>query len=130
VQSVLDAVGLADLGRRLPQTLSGGQLQRVAIARALVHRPQLILADEPTGNLDPGTAERVMDLLSAQVRAEGAACVLVTHSRAAAARADRVLTLTAGGMFEFAAGRAPGRSQAGPQPPGGSTDVLGGPGAP
>jgi len=85
----------------LPQTLSGGQLQRVAIARALVHRPQLILADEPTGNLDPGTAERVMDLLSAQVRAEGAACVLVTHSRAAAARADRVLTLTASGMFEF-----------------------------
>jgi len=129
VQAVLEAVGLADLGRRLPQTLSGGQLQRVAIARALVHRPQLILADEPTGNLDPGTAERVMDLLSAQVRAEGAACVLVTHSRAAAARADRVLTLTAGGMVEFG-GRAPGRSQAGPHPPGGSTDVLGGPGAP
>ncbi len=98
VQAVLDAVGLAQFGDRLPQTLSGGQLQRVAIARALVHRPQLILADEPTGNLDLGTAERVMDLLSAQVRAEGAACVLVTHSRAAAARADRVLTLTASGM--------------------------------
>jgi putative ABC transport system ATP-binding protein len=98
VQSVLASVGLAELGARLPQTLSGGQLQRVAIARALVHRPQLILADEPTGNLDPATAERVMDLLSAQVRAEGAACVLVTHSRAAAARADRVLTLTATGM--------------------------------
>jgi len=100
VQAVLAAVGLAELGTRLPQTLSGGQLQRVAIARALVHRPQLILADEPTGNLDPATAERVMDLLSAQVRAEGAACVLVTHSRAAAARADRVLTLTAAGMRE------------------------------
>ena len=98
VQAVLAAVGLDGLGARLPQTLSGGQLQRVAIARALVHRPQLILADEPTGNLDPGTAERVMDLLSAQVRSEGAACVLVTHSRAAAARADRVLTLTANGM--------------------------------
>ena len=98
VQAVLAAVGLGELGARLPQTLSGGQLQRVAIARALVHRPQLILADEPTGNLDPGTAERVMDLLSAQVRSEGAACVLVTHSRAAAARADRVLTLTARGM--------------------------------
>jgi putative ABC transport system ATP-binding protein len=98
VREVLAAVGLAELGARLPQTLSGGQLQRVAIARALVHRPQLILADEPTGNLDPATAERVMDLLSAQVRAEGAACVLVTHSRAAAARADRVLTLTATGM--------------------------------
>jgi putative ABC transport system ATP-binding protein len=98
VAAVLDAVGLAGLGARLPETLSGGQLQRVAIARALVHKPQLILADEPTGNLDPATAERVMDLLSAQVRAEGAACVLVTHSRAAAARADRVLTLTASGM--------------------------------
>ena len=100
VQAVLAAVGLAGLGGRLPQTLSGGQLQRVAIARALVHKPQLILADEPTGNLDPTTAERVMDLLSAQVRSEGAACVLVTHSRAAAARADRVLTLTATGMRE------------------------------
>ena len=98
VQAVLAAVGLAGLGERLPQTLSGGQLQRVAIARALVHRPQLILADEPTGNLDPGTAERVLDLLSAQVRREGAACVLMTHSRAAAARADRTLTLTADGM--------------------------------
>ena len=98
VQAMLAAVGLRGFGARLPQTLSGGQLQRVAIARALVHRPALILADEPTGNLDPGTAERVMDLLSAQVRSEGAACVLVTHSRAAAARADRVLTLTAKGM--------------------------------
>ncbi len=100
VQAVLAAVGLAELGPRLPQTLSGGQLQRVAIARALVHKPQLILADEPTGNLDPTTAERVMDVLSTQVRSEGAACVLVTHSRAAAARADRVLTLTLSGMRE------------------------------
>ena len=100
VQAVLAAVGLAELGPRLPQTLSGGQLQRVAIARALVHRPQLILADEPTGNLDPTTAERVLDVLASQVRSEGAACVLVTHSRAAAARADRVLTLTLSGMRE------------------------------
>jgi putative ABC transport system ATP-binding protein len=98
VDAVLAAVGLAGLGARLPQTLSGGQLQRVAIARALVHRPALILADEPTGNLDPTTAERVLDLLCAEVRREGAACVLVTHSHAAAARADRVLTLTANGM--------------------------------
>jgi len=98
VQAVLDAVGLGGLGARLPQTLSGGQLQRVAIARALVHRPQLILADEPTGNLDPATAGRVMDVLHDQVEREGAACVLVTHSRAAAARADRVLRLTPSGI--------------------------------
>ncbi len=98
VAEMLAAVGLEGFGERLPQTLSGGQLQRVAIARALVHRPQLILADEPTGNLDPATAERVMGLLAAQVQSEGAACVLATHSLAAAARADRVLTLTPGGM--------------------------------
>jgi putative ABC transport system ATP-binding protein len=98
VEALLSAVGLQGLGPRLPQTLSGGQLQRVALARALVHKPQLILADEPTGNLDPGTAEKMMDLLAAQVREQGAACVLVTHSRTAAARADRVLTLTATGM--------------------------------
>ena len=100
--AALAAVGIDALGARLPQTLSGGQLQRVAIARAVVHGPKLILADEPTGNLDPGTAERVMDVFAAQVREHGAACVLVTHSRAAAARADRVLTLTANGMHEVA----------------------------
>ncbi len=98
VAHVLAAVGLDGLGGRLPQTLSGGQLQRVAIARALVHRPALILADEPTGNLDPATATRVMDVLLAQVREEGAACVLVTHSHTAAARADRVHVLTASGL--------------------------------
>jgi putative ABC transport system ATP-binding protein len=98
VADMLDAVGLAGLGTRLPQQLSGGQLQRVAIARALVHRPGLLLADEPTGNLDPGTATRVMELLAQQTRAHGAALVLVTHSDAAAARADRVLRLTATGM--------------------------------
>ncbi|MEY4562617.1 MAG: hypothetical protein RLZZ618_1894 [Pseudomonadota bacterium] len=100
VAQLLSLVGLEGMGDRLPQTLSGGQLQRVAIARALVHRPQLILADEPTGNLDPVTAERAMDVLVAQVRDQGAACVLVTHSRTAAARADRVLTLTATGVIE------------------------------
>lgn len=99
VAAVLLAVGLEGLGDRLPETLSGGQLQRVAIARALIHDPRLILADEPTGNLDPVTAERVMDLLAVQVRKRGAACVLVTHSRAAAARADRVLTLTPTGLM-------------------------------
>ena len=98
VQQLLVAVGLQGLGERLPQTLSGGQLQRVAIARALVHRPQLILADEPTGNLDPSNAERVMELFSRQVREQNAACVLVTHSRMAASHADRVITLTALGI--------------------------------
>ena len=98
VQQMLAAVGLEGLGARLPQQLSGGQLQRVAIARALVHRPSLLLADEPTGNLDPGTAQRTLDLLLAQTREHGAALVLVTHSDAAAARADRVLRLTGEGI--------------------------------
>ena len=100
VLEVLAAVGLQGFDARLPQTLSGGQMQRVAIARALVHRPQLILADEPTGNLDPATAARVLDVLVMQVRGQRAACVLVTHSQAAAARADRMLTLTASGMHD------------------------------
>ena len=98
VQAVLDAVGLGALGARMPAQLSGGQLQRVAIARAVVHAPALILADEPTGNLDPATAERVLSALVAQVRGSGAACVLVTHSQAATRHADRVLLLTADGV--------------------------------
>ncbi|HEX2544233.1 MAG TPA: ABC transporter ATP-binding protein [Ramlibacter sp.] len=98
VQAMLDAVGLQGLRQRLPQELSGGQLQRVAIARALVHRPRLLLADEPTGNLDPGTATRVLELLRAQARENGSALVLVTHSRAAAALADRVLHLRSDGI--------------------------------
>ncbi|MFN3377222.1 MAG: ABC transporter ATP-binding protein [Burkholderiaceae bacterium] len=98
VQAMLGAVGLQGLEARLPRELSGGQLQRVAIARALVHRPGLLLADEPTGNLDPATAARVMDVLVEQTRAAGSALVLVTHSDAAAARADRVLRLTASGI--------------------------------
>ena len=98
VEAMLGAVGLAGLGGRLPQQLSGGQLQRVAIARALVHRPGLLLADEPTGNLDPSTAALVMDALIAQTREQGASLVLVTHSEAAAARADRLLHLSAGGI--------------------------------
>jgi len=98
VAAVLEAVGLGALGARLPAQLSGGQLQRVAIARAVVHNPALILADEPTGNLDPDTAQRVLSVLVAQVREAGAACLLVTHSQAAAQRADRVLRLTPGGV--------------------------------
>jgi len=106
VAAVLQAVGLGELGARMPAQLSGGQLQRVAIARAVVHAPALILADEPTGNLDPATAERVLSVLVAQVRDSGAACLLVTHSDAAAMRADRVLRLTAAGVVAPAASAA------------------------
>ncbi len=98
VTAMLAAVGLGGLGTRLPQQLSGGQLQRVAIARALIHRPSLLLADEPTGNLDPATAARVMDALVAQTREHGASLVLVTHSETAASRADRVLHLSSEGI--------------------------------
>jgi putative ABC transport system ATP-binding protein len=98
VDVMLQAVGLQGLGKRLPQQLSGGQLQRVAIARALIHRPGLLLADEPTGNLDPTTAAKVMDALIAQTREHGASLVLVTHSEAAASRADRILYLTSDGI--------------------------------
>ncbi len=93
VTRMLRAVGLEGFEDREPRTLSGGQLQRVAIARAMVHRPALLLADEPTGNLDPDTAEKVMALLRAQAHELGAACVLVTHSDAAARWADQVLRL-------------------------------------
>ena len=98
VQQMLGAVGLDGLGSRLPEQLSGGQLQRVALARALVHRPALVLADEPTGNLDPGTAARVLDVLVAQVREQQAALILVTHAAAAAGRADRILRLRSDGI--------------------------------
>ena len=101
VQAMLEAVGLQGMGERLPQQLSGGQLQRVAIARALVHRPTLLLADEPTGNLDPSTATKVMEALVSQTRAHGTSLVLVTHSEAATARADRVLQLRADGIGPF-----------------------------
>ena len=99
VADLLDAVGLEGLAARMPAQLSGGQLQRVAIARAVVHAPALILADEPTGNLDPNTAEKVLAVLRAQVRDAGAACLLVTHSAAAAGLADRTLRLTATGVL-------------------------------
>jgi putative ABC transport system ATP-binding protein len=100
VDELLHAVGLEALHAREPSQLSGGQLQRVAIARALVHQPALLLADEPTGNLDPVTAERVLELLRAQTRGHGTACLLVTHSRAAARHADRVLELTGRGIVD------------------------------
>jgi putative ABC transport system ATP-binding protein len=94
----LAKVGLGDRGDDFPPQLSGGELQRVAIARALVHRPALILADEPTGNLDPETAGKVLEIFEVQARGLGAAVLLVTHSKTAASCADRVLRLTAQGL--------------------------------
>ena len=101
---LLGAVGLGDRGASMPRELSGGELQRVAVARALVHRPALVLADEPTGNLDPDTAGNVLDLLGARdPHAAGAAGVLVTHSEAAARAADRIVVLDHGRLREHAA---------------------------
>jgi putative ABC transport system ATP-binding protein len=97
-RQLLDAVGLGERATSWPRELSGGELQRVAIARALVHRPRLVLADEPTGNLDPANAARVLALLGERIRAAGAIGILVTHSREAAATADRILRLTADGL--------------------------------
>jgi putative ABC transport system ATP-binding protein len=98
VAAILDGVGLADRAASMPRELSGGELQRVAIARALVHRPRLVLADEPTGNLDADSAAQVLALLRDQVKTNGAAGILVTHSPAAAATADRVLVLARDGL--------------------------------
>ena len=97
-QQLLEAVGLGDRASSWPRELSGGEMQRVAIARALVHRPRLVLADEPTGNLDPANGARVLALLAERIREAGAIGILVTHSQEAAATADRVLHLTAGGL--------------------------------
>ncbi|MBE0624976.1 MAG: ABC transporter ATP-binding protein [Burkholderiales bacterium] len=99
-RAMLAAVGLEGREASMPRELSGGELQRVAIARALVHSPRLLLADEPTGNLDPESAAQVLSLLREQVKTRNAACVLVTHSQAAAATADRVVILTAQGLRE------------------------------
>ncbi|HEX9673654.1 MAG TPA: ATP-binding cassette domain-containing protein, partial [Burkholderiales bacterium] len=96
---MLGAVGLADAAGAYPRELSGGEMQRVAIARALAHRPLLLLADEPTGNLDAEIAKQVLALLREQVKRESGAGILVTHSALAAASADRVLTLTADGLL-------------------------------
>ena len=97
-QAMLEGVGLGARGSSMPRELSGGELQRVAIARALVHGPGLVLADEPTGNLDPDNAAQVLALLRAQVKTNNAAGILVTHSIAAAQTTDRVYLLTAAGI--------------------------------
>jgi putative ABC transport system ATP-binding protein len=98
VRQMLEAVGLAAAEASYPRELAGGELQRVAIARALVHRPVLVLADEPTGNLDAETGKQILLLLRNEVRRSGGAGILVTHSAAAAASTDRVLTLTPTGL--------------------------------
>jgi putative ABC transport system ATP-binding protein len=98
VAALLKAVKLADRGGSLPRELSGGEMQRVAIARALAHKPRLVFADEPTGNLDPESAKDVLALLRECVKAEGAAGILVTHSSAAAGTADRTYVLTQNGL--------------------------------
>ena len=98
VAALLEAVKLADRGGSLPRELSGGEMQRVAIARAIAHKPRLVFADEPTGNLDPESAKDVLVLLRECVKAEGAAGILVTHSAAAAKTADRTYVLTQNGL--------------------------------
>ncbi|WP_028310040.1 ABC transporter ATP-binding protein [Derxia gummosa] len=97
-RELLGAVGLGARADGWPRELSGGELQRVAIARALVHRPRLLLADEPTGNLDPDTGASMLDLFETRLRASGAAAVLVTHSHEAARRCDRIVRLTRDGL--------------------------------
>jgi putative ABC transport system ATP-binding protein len=100
VMELLEAVGLGDRATSLPRELSGGEMQRVALARALVHRPALVLADEPTGNLDPDNAAVVLELLRAQIKRDRSAGVLVTHSANAAATTDRIWELTRSGLRE------------------------------
>jgi putative ABC transport system ATP-binding protein len=100
VAEVLAAVGLDGRAASLPRELSGGEMQRVAVARALVHRPGLVLADEPTGNLDPDNAAVILELLRVRIKRDNAAGILVTHSEAAAATTDRIYELSRDGLHE------------------------------
>ncbi len=95
---MLESVGIAGLAQRFARELSGGEVQRIAIARALVHRPRLLLADEPTGNLDPRSAAQILALLRTQIKANSGAGILITHSRTAADTADRILILDSRGL--------------------------------
>jgi putative ABC transport system ATP-binding protein len=106
-QSLLDEVGLLERARAYPDRLSGGEQQRVAIARALIHKPLLLLADEPTGNLDADTGQQVLALLEHLAREAGMTVIMVTHSSDAALLADRVLSLRHGQLIETAAGLEP-----------------------
>jgi putative ABC transport system ATP-binding protein len=108
VLQLLEACGIAALAPRYARELSGGELQRIAIARALVHRPRLVLADEPTGNLDARTAQQILRLLREQLHANTASAILITHSVAAAGSADRILQLEAGQLHAATAAAAAG----------------------
>ncbi len=105
---LLQRVGLADRAHSFPDVLSGGERQRVAVARALVHEPPLILADEPTGNLDANTGAEVLDLLEELLRESRKTLLIVTHSERVASRADRVLVLEAGVLHEREPGTVAG----------------------
>jgi putative ABC transport system ATP-binding protein len=115
VRECLEHCGIGALAGRYPRELSGGELQRIAIARALVHQPRLVLADEPTGNLDARSAGQILQLLREQLRSTGAGAILITHSMTAAASADRILQLTGGrlaALFPAAAAAAPAAASA------------------
>lgn len=106
VEEMLAAVGLSDRRHDAPGSLSGGEMQRVAVARALVHKPKLVLADEPTGNLDADSAAEVLQLLRYQLKRDNAAGILVTHSQIAAATTDCIYQLTRQGLLAMDAGRS------------------------
>jgi len=99
---MLRAVGIGAMGEQYPRDLSGGELQRIAIARALIHRPRLVLADEPTGNLDPRIAATVLALLREGIAVSGGAGILITHSMTVAESADRIYRLDGRSLVEVA----------------------------
>ncbi|MBI1889555.1 MAG: ABC transporter ATP-binding protein [Burkholderiales bacterium] len=108
-KQMLERLGMAAKAEKFPEQLSGGEQQRVAIARALVKKPALILADEPTGNLDPDTAEKVIEVLLSQSKKTGAALILVTHNPAIGALTDRALTMAHGKLTDRSDSTAVGK---------------------